>query len=247
MLKIGAADADAVKAVKAQLAAYGYGSASPPGVFDGELASIVKLFQSQHVDAAGRALKADGIVGPLTWAALFASPHVDLPATGPAATALAAARSKIGVMEQPPGSNSGPEVTAFLTSVGAHQGDAWCMAFVSWCFQQAANNGAANAFPRTAGCLDAWNDVRGSSPQRIVTRAAAIADPGRVKPGMVFILDHGGGHGHTGFVTRQLGGALGTVEGNSNDTGAAEGVGVFALNRRSVMESDLKGFLDFTF
>ena len=43
-----------------------------------------------------------------------------------------------------------------------------------------------------------------------------------------------------------IGGALRTVEGNSNPTGSSNGIGVFELNRRNVMNADLKGFLDFT-
>jgi NAD(P)-dependent dehydrogenase (short-subunit alcohol dehydrogenase family) len=40
--------------------------------------------------------------------------------------------------------------------------------------------------------------------------------------------------------------ALKTVEGNTNPTGSSNGLGVFELNRRKVMDPTLKGFLDFT-
>jgi hypothetical protein len=247
IIKTGEPDASLVRAIVAQLRALGVATTSPDGVYDDAVASAVKAFQSQHVDPAMRPLTADGQIGPLTWGALFGTPPSNAIAQGLAGAALKKAEAEIGVMEDPPGSNSGPMVDKFLASAGAGPGDSWCMAFVHWCFEQAAHDlGAPNIFPRTAGCLDAWAKVSAASPQRVVTAAAAKTDPSLVKPGFVFILDHGHGHGHTGFVSATAGGALRTVEGNSNDNGSANGVGVFALNRRSVMEADLKGFLDFS-
>jgi hypothetical protein len=247
IIRLGEANGAVVRALAAQLATLGYANTSPDAVFDDGLVSLVKLFQSQHVDVAGRPLRVDGEVGPLTWAALFAVTAQPEPAQGLAGAALARARTQVGVMETPPGSNAGPEVSAYLASVGLGPGAFWCMAFVHWCFLHGSEDaGLQNAFPRTGGCLDAWNRVAAAMPGRIVAAGAARADPGIVKPGFVFILDHGGGHGHTGFVTAHAGGALATIEGNSNTTGSSNGVGVFALNRRSVMEADLKGFLDFT-
>lgn len=246
IVQIGEADRAIVRTIAKQLAANGYALSSPDGVFDDAYASVVKTFQAQNVDASTRPLHADGKVGPLTWGALF-PPPAPPPATGLAGAALAIAKTQVGVMEVPPGSNAGPQVNSYLASVGLGPGYSWCMSFVHWCFDRAAaDQGVADPFPRTGGCLDAWARVSAADPSKIVTAAAAQADPGLVRPGMVFVLDHGGGQGHTGFVSGQAGGALQTVEGNSNDNGSANGVGVFALNRRSVMEPDLKGFLDFT-
>ncbi|OYY90695.1 MAG: hypothetical protein B7Y45_06935 [Sphingomonas sp. 28-66-16] len=150
-------------------------------------------------------------------------------------------------MEVPLGSNRGPMVDKYLASVGLSPGLFWCMAFVHFCFKQAADTrGIANPFPKTGGVLAAWNKVKSASPARIVTAAQALADPARVKPGFVFILDHGGGLGHTGFVKEIQGGALRTVEGNSNPDGSRNGIGVFEINRRKLTEPHLKGFLDFT-
>lgn len=63
---------------------------------------------------------------------------------------------------------------------------------------------------------------------------------------MVFILDHGGGLGHTGFVGQSLNGALVTIEGNTNNDGFNNGIGVFELKRRKIIDTLLKGFLNFT-
>lgn len=152
-------------------------------------------------------------------------------------------------MENPLGSNRGVMVDLYQTTTGLKlppgkgHGYFWCMAFVYWCFKQA---GGTTAFPKTAGCLDAWSKVKNKSPNKIITRAAALANPTLVKPGMVFILDFGGGAGHTGFVRQSAGGALKTVEGNTNSNGSSNGLGVFELNRRKIIDKSLKGFLDFT-
>jgi hypothetical protein len=236
-----------VAAIAGRLAALGYADAKGLTRYDKPMAAIVRLFQSQHVDAQNRPLKIDGKVGPLTWGALFGAAAESVVPAGLAGAALGRAISQIGVREQPLGSNRGPEVDGYLAAAKAPLGSYWCMAFVYWCFARAAEDlKIPESFPQTAGCLDAWSKVRASAPARIVTRQQALAQPSLVKPGLVFILDHGGGLGHTGFVREVAGGALRTVEGNSNDDGSANGVGVFDLRRRTVMETDLKGFLDVT-
>ncbi|HEY0597978.1 CHAP domain-containing protein [Sphingopyxis sp.] len=249
IIKINETDQAIVRAIAAGLKARGYLSTSPAGHFDPAFKSLVKLFQSQNADLLGRPLEVDGEVGSLTWGALFSNSVVNAPPGGEAAAALGVAISQIGVMEEPLGSNRGPMVDKYQTASGLTlpRGNApgyfWCMSFVYWCFKQGS---AATAFPKTAGCLDAWNKVKRADPQRIITRAQALADPALVKPGMVFILDYGGGAGHTGFVRQSVGGALKTLEGNTNPTGNRNGLGVFELNRRKVIDPSLKGFIDFT-
>ena len=82
---------------------------------------------------------------------------------------------------------------------------------------------------------------------RRIARAAAYADASLVKPGLVFILDLGAGHGHTGIVERAMeGGRLVTIEGNTNDDGSRTGVGVFRLERRKLADRSLKGFVDYS-
>ncbi len=251
VIAVGETDPAIVRAIVGGLAAKGLHGTSPDGVFDGGVKALVSAFQSTHVDALARPLHIDGEVGQLTWSAIFGSAPVNAAPTGPAGAALGIAISQIGVREAPPGSNRGREVDDYLRSVGldpAHGppgGYSWCMSFVYWCFHQAAAPGAT-PFPRKAACLDVFATVRQQVPDRIITRADAIAAPGTIRPGMVFILDHGGGHGHTGFVRQSAGGALKTVEGNTNTDGSNNGVGVFELNRRSVMDRQLLGFIDFT-
>ncbi|MSP02725.1 MAG: CHAP domain-containing protein [Acetobacteraceae bacterium] len=194
----------------------------------------------------GNPLDPDGEVGLLTWGALGGEvpASVVIPGGSLGELAVGEAIARVGVREKPPGSNRGPEVQAYLGSVGVAPGNPWCMAFVSFCIQEAAKkSGKISTFPRTGGCLDAWNKVKAAHPMNLVTRAAAMANVAKVVPGMVFVLDLGDGHGHTGFVKANHGGSLITVEGNSNATGGSDGVGVFELNRRGVMDRVMKGFI----
>lgn len=247
LIKAGEQDATIVKHIAKALEQRGYENTSAAGVFDAGFKSLVMLFQSQNVDTAGRPLEIDGVVGSMTWGALFGS-EVVVAQTGSIGTlALGVALTQLGVMEKPPGSNKGPEVTQYLNSVGLNGGFAWCMAFVYWCFKMAAQqSGAPNPFPKTGGCIDAWRKVGKKAPGRRISRERAMADPSLVKPGQVFILNFGGGKGHTGFVRQSLGGPLQTIEGNSNAGGSREGLGVFELNRRKIPDPKLMGFIDFT-
>jgi len=236
-----------VQAIADAMVKRGYPPLSPAGTYDRAFASVVKLYQAQNVDVAGRPLKVDGEVGPMTWGSLFGADIVSVTPTGLAGAALGVAVSQIGIMEDPPGSNRGPRVNQYLASTGIPGGCYWCMAFVYWCFEQAAPLvNSSNLFPKTAGCLSAWSKTKAKYPGKIITRAQAIANPGLVRPGLVFILDYGQGMGHTGFVTQSMSGGLKTVEGNTNEQASGNGVGVFALNRRKVMDANLKGFLDFS-
>ncbi|HEX8215541.1 MAG TPA: CHAP domain-containing protein [Allosphingosinicella sp.] len=247
LIKSGESNVQVVKEIAAALARRGYNSTSSPGVFDKAFKALVQVFQSQNVDAAGRPLEVDGEVGSMTWGALFGVSAQPTTSGGLAVSALGIAVSQLGVMEVPLGSNRGPIVDQYLRSTGTALGSYWCMAFIFWCFREAAAGaGVANPFPRTAGCIDAWSRVRRSQPQRLISRAAAMNNPSLVRPGHVFILDYGKGLGHTGFVRQSFNGPLRSIEGNTNPTGSSNGLGVFELNRRKITDPRLRGFIDFT-
>ena len=224
---------------------------APDGDFGDKTEWGVRLLQTRSEDAEGEPLEVDGIVGPRTWAALFGSHAIgadepSAPAAGLAAAALAVARGQVGVREQPPGSNRGPQVDVYVSNVGPGLlGQPWCMAFVYWCFTQAANQlGIANTAPRTASVIASWRKAPHVAGARIVTAAEARRDPARVTPGMVFYIETGGGHGHTGFVADVVDGRLVTIEGNTNDGGSREGIGVFIRSRRRIDTINL-GFVFF--
>ncbi len=245
IVKAGDPDATTVKAIEKRLAHLGYQVGAKDGVFDAALRNAVKAFQTRNADRTGRSLIVDGEVGPMTWGALFPSePLPAAPAGGGGALArraLAKAVSQIGVLEDPARPNHGPMVDEYQLTAGlGGGGNFWCMAFVFWCFHKAAEEmGVTNPFPKTAHCLTAWNRSAGMR----ITQAQALADPARVTPGAVFIIDYNGSNGHTGFVRSVSDGAMVTVEGNSNPEGSNNGIGVFEVRRRNLANPRMKGFI----
>ncbi|MES4793097.1 MAG: CHAP domain-containing protein, partial [Chloroflexota bacterium] len=132
--------------------------------------------------------------------------------------------SQVGVREHPPGSNRGPEVEKYLAAVGCNPGDPWCMAFVYWCYRQAAAKiGKENPLTPSGSC---------SAIYRWAKREGKLAS--RPTPGDVFLVKGGKtGHCHTGIVVGVDGGFVQTVEGNTNPAHSAEGIGVFRLTRKA--------------
>ncbi len=215
-------------------------------LFGPRMKQAVKLFQARNVDNQLQPLKVDGEVGSLTWEALFGTqrvPQVEVKPKGLAAQVLAqaGAAADAGVREQPRNSNRGPEVDEYLRRAGVPPGLAWCCAFTYWCFDEAAKGlGIDNPMYRTAGCLAHWNKAEAHGGTRLLAKDA-VADPGLIQPGMVFIMDFGGGMGHTGFVERVEGGYLHTIEGNTDASQTREGGGVYRLKRK--VGSINKGFI----
>ncbi|MES2563379.1 MAG: CHAP domain-containing protein [Pseudomonadota bacterium] len=255
IIKVGETNAEVVKALKARLnEALGIGDDPKLRLdpnnssFGAKMKRTVKLFQARHVDAEGRPLRQDGEVGSVTWSVLFGDSSVsESSATDDAllrrVLRLAAGEEAKAVREVPRNSNRGPEVDAYLRRAGVPPGYAWCCAFVYWCFDEAAKaNACENPMVKTGGCLHHWNRALAQGAKRIPTRDA-LADPALVKPGMVFVMDHGGGLGHTGFVERVAGGLITTLEGNTDASRTREGGGVYRLKRK-IAEIN-KGFIDY--
>lgn len=248
VLKLGEPNNAAVRALRRRLNELGCGPVTATGPFDATVGQATKLFQSRFTDLDGQPLKVDGQVGPISWAALFGADAVPA-STGPIAPllarALAVAASQVGVMEQPVGSNRGPKVDQYLKSTGTPLGSAWCAAFLYFCFDQAARElGRANPLVRTGGVLAHWNGARTRGIPRLLTDNA-IANPSLVHPGMIFVISHGAGTGHTGLVEAVEAGKLVTIEGNTNDNGSREGIGVFRRFQRKI-NSINKGFIDYS-
>ena len=144
-------------------------------------------------------------------------------------TVITIARQELGVVETPPGSNSGPRVNEYLQSIHLGPGYPWCAAFVYWCFEQASVAlNRVNPLVRTGGCMDHWRKTKGI---RIVM-AEALRNPLLIEPGCIFIINMGKGKGHTGIVVSVVGDTLHTIEGNTNTSHSANGVGVFELERK---------------
>lgn len=170
----------------------------------------------EHINGFKRAhgLAPDGLVGPQTWELLFApAPPPDL-----GEAALKEALARVGVMEQPRGSNRGPQVDAYNHFAHAPLGSFWCMSFVQFCVGEAAEKlGRPHPIKLTASCSDLYHWAR--THGRLVARPA---------PGDIFLCIGGErGHYHCGYVRKLLPGErFSTVEGNSNDDGSPNGIEV---------------------
>jgi hypothetical protein len=146
----------------------------------------------------------DGIQRGSSLAAPAAAPAV--PGTG-GAGALAAAQSQVGVAEQPPGSNDGPQIAEFRTATAGSGVGPWCAYFTSWAAAQAGVPlGEAGQGFGSVSALYGW-------AQR--TGRATPAGPGvRPNPGDLIVW----GGRHIGIVESvDPDGSTHTIEGNSSN------------------------------
>lgn len=250
-LQRGEINSNDVKAVQLRLSNLGFDDLTPDGDFGERTQNAVFHFQARNSTPDGKPLPIDGEVGASTWAALF----------GPGAVFNAAdfdrnesmrdlvvdiAASQIGVVEQPRGSNRGPEVDVFIRAAGLDPAEAsfpWCVCFLYWVFRQAAKvKGIENPLPQTAGVITLWNLARRTEAQ-VVHRSEISAQT--VKPGMIFLFDLGGGKGHAGLVIDVRGDHIITIEGNTNPGGSSDGFGVFRRDSRPLTTGVLLGYIDF--
>lgn len=206
-----------IKIVQQTLNRQGFGPLGVDGVAGPKTVSAITAFQQK------KGILATGHMDPVTFAQMF--PPVVINGSTLKDRAEQYALSKEGVMEAT-GQNDGPEVETFLASVGLGKGFSWCMAFMYWCTNRAAIDlGIKNPLVRTGGVLEQWHRFTG---QKI------DAHDGVAKIGDIFIIDHGGGHGHTGMITDVfIGGKVDTIEGNTNTDHSANGNGVYQLERNT--------------
>ena len=216
--------------------------------FDEALVQAVRQFQARNVDPDGRPLTQDGRIGPITWEVLFGGQSVPSAVTAKDTylgrmLQIALAEADHQVREVPANSNRGPRVEEYQKRAKSRPGLAWCCSFVYWCMDEAAIGMVRrNPMIRTAGCLDHWNRAPTVGARR-VKKAQALANPGLLTPGMIFVMDHGGGFGHTGIIAEVNGGFLATVEGNTDASRTREGGGVYRLTRK-IGEINL-GYIDY--
>lgn len=217
-----------VSATQHRLDALGWGPGPVDGLYGPVTVEAVRRLQR----AAG--LVDDGVVGPLTRAALDKGVQASMPVpSAPGILALAEARRHLGVRENPPGSNRTPFGRWFGVD-----GVPWCNIFVSYCFSTAAGLIIADGFPggkaigvyAGKGCAyvpttEAW--------LRSIGAWIGISDP---LPGDVVIYDweDDGRSDHIGIVSRGIiQGMFLAVEGNA-------GAGVVLEGRRTL--STVRGF-----
>jgi hypothetical protein len=222
-----------IQQVQQRLNELGYGPLKTDGENGPKTEAAVKTFQ------AAWGLEADGKVGPKTLSALFPFAPEQLTSTNLkpwlsksqsiSERAKDIAFAQVGVRERT-GQNDGPAVESFLRSVGLGKGYSWCMAFIYWAYETAANElGIKNPLVKTGGVLYQWNNTN-----LIKTKTPRTGD--------IFIMDYGGGNGHTGLVLGFSGDGtkINTLEGNTNPGGSRNGDGVY-LRVREI--SSIKGFI----
>lgn len=136
---------------------------------------------------------------------------------------------QLGNAEIPHGSNWGKHVEKYLKSVGINVPSPWCMGFVYWCVNEACKEmDLNNPLKKTGGVMAQW----------VASKHLRVDKPMK---GDIFIMDFGGGKGHTGFVTQVIGDRIQTVEGNAApEHGGREGIEVCRKQRKI---SACKGFL----
>ena len=209
-------------------------------------------------------LKVDGIIGPLTRAALraFQGTH-GLPATGeadpatwaalapfpapqPLSVGLAAlerARAEVGVHETP-GPGTTPRVAEYLSGCvrAGHAlglvGDEppWCAAFAGWCERD-----LPGALPWRAAVSETWSDA--------IRAGLARNRDYRPLPGDLAIFARGGGDprrggpGHVARVETGVDDAGGYVTIGGNEGGAAHHGGEVLRTARNVSDPSLVGFI----
>ncbi len=243
IIQEGESNSAIVKAIQKRLMELNIGELEGTGVYGKKTVNAVKLFQATHQDQFGNPLEVDGKIGSLTWASLFGIENIVVTDTAPnslLAEAVKVAMTQLGIMEDPPGSNRGPQVNAYLASVGLPPGLFWCAAFVYWSFDKAAQKiGKVNPLVKTGHVMSHWNKTTGKK----ITTQEAVNKPSLIKPGHIFILNTGGSSGHTGIVEKVEGGFIHTIEGNSNNSGSRNGIGVFRLQRKIAKIN--RGFIEY--
>ena len=252
LIVAGDTDSATVKLIQHRLNEVGCGPIEENGIFDADKTKgAVKLFQARFPDTAGLPLEIDGKVGSHTWGAMFGRDSVPSTSQAPSSLVQAAidfAVTQIGVRERPTGSNRGPEVDQYLREVGLNPAGhfAWCVAFTFFCYLKGAESaGRANPHIKTAGVLDHWNKAGRTAGVVRVIQTQAINNPGLVKPGSLFVIGLRKGHGHSGMVIENADSRLVTIEGNTNDNGSDEGIGVFRRHARKINQIN-KGFIDYS-
>ncbi len=132
---------------------------------------------------------------------------------------LSVAETQLGVTEQPPGSNDGPDIAKYRSAVsGSYAGAPWCAYFVSWCAAQAGTPiGDGGAGLGSVAGITSWAQRTG----RFTTQPA---------PGELILF----GTRHVGIVESvNPDGTLTTVEGNTTD----------GVHRRTHSVSEATGFV----
>lgn len=128
--------------------------------------------------------------------------------------------SQLGVRELT-GKNDGPQVEAYLKTVGLQKGNPWCAAFVRWSQIKAG----------VLSTITGWSPTSFNKNNPVWFKGKFYKQP---EPGDVFSLyfPRLKRIAHTGFFDKPINSHLyATVEGNTNEAGSREGDGVYRKYR----------------
>ena len=170
-----------------------------------QLESMVSLLGSPMTSHQSSAAPQTDPAFPQALAAARAAQTVSVVSSGTGAglSMLQIAETQVGVTEQPPGSNDGPQIARYRTATeGAYAGAPWCAYFVSWTAAEAgAPIGDRGQGLGSVAEITDW--------ARSTGRLTATAAPGEL---ILF------GAEHVGIVKSvNADGSLTTVEGNASD------------------------------
>jgi len=196
-------------------------------LFDSVVLAVVKRFQAKHMGPNGLPLVIDGEVGPLTQFALSVAlgelpepPNNSMPLpqinTAPAGASIAGwnalqvAKAEMAAgAKEIGGDNRGPFCAKYLALTGLGEGNPWCAAFVSFCFD--AGNPGAMPYTPTAGARATRNAFKAKG----WAYDATFENPPIA--GDIIIWWRGamnGTLGHIGIVAGYEHGIVHTIEGN---------------------------------
>ncbi len=128
--------------------------------------------------------------------------------------------SQVGVREVG-GNNRGPEVKAYLKSVGLGENYPWCAAFVSWCFLQVEIEAPISAWVPSFALSDKMIYKQG----KVLKRIPKFGDV------LLIWFKNLKRPAHIGFIDQWSEKWIITVEGNTNKNGSREGDGVYRKRR----------------
>jgi hypothetical protein len=198
------------------------------GVFDNPTYAVVRNFQAAHLDKHGIPLQIDGVVGDITWWALnnprtkVTHSVIDfslMPDQAMGGTTLGRSALLVAIEElkngagELGGNNKGKWVKKYLQPAGLGEGNAWCAAFLSWCFLQAAGGDKTKMpFRYSAGARDVFNQVKNKGMDIKSTDTTYKPQPGDIVAW--WRVSMASGLGHIGIVHHFQDGFLYTIEGN---------------------------------
>jgi hypothetical protein len=169
----------------------------------GQLATPSTFMSSQAGPAAASPMSSTSFQQALAAANAGQAAPVNSAGTGAGLSALQVAETQVGVNEQPPGSNDGPQIAQYRTATqGAYAGAPWCAYFVSWCAREAGTPLGAQG--QGLGSVSEITDWARSTGRLTSTPA----------PGELILF----GTEHVGIVKSvNADGSLTTVEGNASN------------------------------